>query len=141
MTASRRRYSRGAGTSLGLRNEAGSGRGSLPQRFVQVPVGLQVQPELWRRLEAPGQAKGSVRRDAPLAQHELVESIERYAELPSGLGLRQAQGLEELLLQHLTGMDGRPQPGGVTRDNPRIGLRRHGFLPSERSNGTDRSRG
>jgi hypothetical protein len=31
-----------------------SGCGSLPQRFVQIPVSLQVHPELRRRLETPG---------------------------------------------------------------------------------------
>jgi len=67
--------------------------------------------------------------------------LRQAADGASRLDLGQAQRLQVLLEHHLAGVDGRPQPGRVTSDSLRTGLRRHCSLPIENSDDTARSRG
>jgi hypothetical protein len=56
---------------------------SLPHllhRLMQVPVGLQAHPELRRRLQQTGKPQCGVCRDAPFAEDNLVQTIQRNAE-------------------------------------------------------------
>jgi len=49
-------------------------------RPMQIPVGLEPHPEMRRHLEQARQAQGGVGSDAALAEHDLVQSVERNAE-------------------------------------------------------------
>ena len=70
---------------------------------MQVPVSLKAHPELWRRFEQASEAERCIRRDAALAQHDLVQPIQRDVELTRGLHLTQLERLQELLEQDFAG--------------------------------------
>jgi hypothetical protein len=72
-------------------------RARLPlHRFVQVPVGLQPHPELWRRFQQSRESQRRIRRDAPLPEDNLVQPVERDAEPLRRFKLPEAERLQVL---------------------------------------------
>lgn len=47
----------------------------------QVVRGLEVDPEIWSRPEGASQEPGGLRRNAPLATHKLVDTLNWYAQV------------------------------------------------------------
>jgi len=68
--------------------------------------GLEIQPELRRRVEGLREQPRSLRRDTPFATHQLVDALNRNAEVLCQCDLRLAEGKQELLEQDLSGMGG-----------------------------------
>jgi len=58
---------------------------------MKIPVRLETHPELRRRPEEASQPQSRVGRNGPLAEDDLVESIERNPEALRGLRLPQAE--------------------------------------------------
>src|SRR5574342_1033613 len=98
------------------RGAQGSCGSCLPHRLVQVPVGLQMHPELRGRFEPSRETKGRVRGDAALAEHELVQTIHRHTELSCGLYLSQPERLQKLLSEHFPRVNRRAEPCRITSD-------------------------
>ena len=48
-------------------------------------VCLEPHPELWRRLQESREPQRRIRRDPTLAQHDLIQSVQRDLELTRGL--------------------------------------------------------
>ncbi len=65
-----------------------------------------------------------------LTQHNFVQPVDGDAQPVRGFQLRPAERLEEFLQQDLARMNDWPQPGRLTNDRLRTGLRGHGFPPS-----------
>ena len=62
---------------------------------MQIPIGLEPHPELRRHLEQACQPQRGVGSDAALAEHDLVQSVERnpeYAAQVEGLFPRRLVG-------------------------------------------------
>src|SRR3990172_3188273 len=74
-------------------------------RLFQIIVGLQAHPELLRSAEMPRQPDCGVRRDATLAEDDLVDAARRHADRASKGVLAEIHRLEELLEQHFAGMN------------------------------------
>src|SRR6185437_11857970 len=76
-------------------------------RFGQIVTVLEIQPELGRGPEVASQPQCGVRGDAALAAHDVVDArrwdIEFARESPG----RKLEGLHELGLQDLSGMEGK----------------------------------
>lgn len=72
----------------------------------QVIGGLHVDPELRGGAERAGEQPRRVGGHAPLAVDDLVDALDRDAEVLGELGLRDAHGLEELLGEDLAGVGG-----------------------------------
>jgi hypothetical protein len=60
--------------------------------------------------EHPRESQGGVRRDAALAEHNLVHTVERDSQTLGGLDLAQAERLQESSEQDLAGFDRRTEP-------------------------------
>src|SRR5690606_21842296 len=71
---------------------------------LQVVPGLQVEPKPVTGSEVPGLPKGSVRGDAALAVHDLVDAPRWHTDRDGQMVLGDAQGLDELLEQYLPGV-------------------------------------
>ena len=82
---------------------------------MQVPVGLETHPELWRRLQEAREPERGISRDATLAQHNLVHPVERDLESTCGLHLAQLERLQKLLEQDFARSDRRPEPVRIPR--------------------------
>src|SRR3569623_1015203 len=76
----------------------------LRSRASQVVIGLQVHPELWRGAQLVGKEPRRLRSDATLPVDDFVDALNGNAELLGELRLRDLQGNEELLKEHLSGM-------------------------------------
>jgi hypothetical protein len=99
------------------------------ERLGEVPVGLQPHPELRRHLETPRQANRGVRSDAALAEHDLVEPVQRDPEFGGQRGLLEAQWPDELLQQHLPGRHDDAEFRRITSDSLRLGPLPHTVPP------------
>ena len=65
---------------------------------MHVLVGLKPHPELWRGFQQAAKSDRGIRSDAALAQHDLVQAVERDLEPTGGLDLAQSERLQKLLL-------------------------------------------
>jgi hypothetical protein len=84
-----------AGALVAVATLRGSTRPPL-HCLVQIPVSLQPHPELWRRFQHSREPKRRVRSNAPLSEHNLVQSVERNAEPFRRLKLSEAERLQVL---------------------------------------------
>ena len=73
--------------------------------------GLEIDPELRRRPKGLGQQPCGLRRDAALGANELVDALDRDAQVSSQCDLGEAQRNQELLLKDLPGMCRNPVLG------------------------------
>src|SRR5690349_3867597 len=73
---------------------------------VQVVLILQIEPELGGGAEVLAQAQGRVGSDRALAMHDLVDPARRHANADCKPVLGDLEPLDEVLHQHLAGMDG-----------------------------------
>jgi hypothetical protein len=80
--------------------------GELIRDHIHVVVGLESQPELWRRFEVASEPERGVGAHTTLAQHELVDASCRYADVQSKSVRAEAEWLEELLMEHLAWVHG-----------------------------------
>ena len=76
--------------------------------MVAIPPQLQIQPELRGHTQEPLETQRRVGRNAPLPVHELVDPGIGNPKSGGQLSLRQSQGPQELLPEHLARVGRRP---------------------------------
>src|SRR5262245_28240260 len=78
-----------------------SSSGCLPCGWLnglsQVPIGLKPHPELRRCLQQTTETQRRVRADAPLSEHNLVQTVQRDPKPPRRFHLTDAHWLQKLL--------------------------------------------
>jgi hypothetical protein len=75
---------------------------------------LHIDPELRRGPKGTGEQPSRLGRHAALASDELIDPLNRYAEMLRKSDLTHAQGLQEVLQQDLAGMGGNPVLGSIS---------------------------
>src|SRR6185369_2900320 len=91
--------------------------------FVQIPIGLQPHPQLWRGLQQSCEPQRRIRGDAALTKDDLVQPVEGDAEALGRFELPEAERLQILLQENLARRNRRTQPFGFPSDSLRRGLR------------------
>ena len=71
---------------------------------VKVPALLEVEPEVDRGFQIPGEAERRARRHAPAPVHDLVDPLVGHLDGVGESALGDAERPEELLEEHLPGM-------------------------------------
>ena len=79
---------------------------------VQIPAQLEVQPEVGRHFEEPGQPQRGGRGDSSPAIHDFVDPLVGYVDGISQLALGDAHRQQKLFQQHLAWMGGPTRHGG-----------------------------
>ena len=74
-------------------------------RLLEIVVGLEPHPELFRRAEVARQTQRRVGGDRTLGVDDLVDSTRRYAHRPSDAVLAEPHGDQEFLEQDLSRMN------------------------------------
>jgi hypothetical protein len=95
----------GAGRNLALDLLAQATPGN-----VEVVVGLQVDPKLWRRAEIASQAQSRVGCNGAPAENDIIDSRAGYLDCVGKLIDADAHGGQELIAQNLTRMHRRQAP-------------------------------
>src|SRR5688572_4046730 len=98
---------------------------------MQVPISLKSHPKLRRCLEQSRQTQCSIGRDAALAEHDLVQTVQRDPEATRGFDLADAHRFKEFFKEHFAWWNRGSQPVRIPSDNLRRGLRRHVPAPIE----------
>lgn len=70
---------------------------------LQIEPGLEIEPEALGGAEEPGQPERRIGADRPLAVHDLVDATGRHTEALGQAGLREAEGLEQIVRAEGTG--------------------------------------
>jgi hypothetical protein len=73
---------------------------------VEVVVGLESEPEPWRRPEISGEAQRCLSCHTAFTEDDLVDPPRLHTEAQSQPVLAELHGLKKLLKQHLPGMHG-----------------------------------
>src|SRR5262245_59171207 len=110
-------------------------RGLAPlslQRLVEIPVRLQVHPQLRGGLQEPTESQGGIGSHTALSEDDFVQSVTRDTAPAGCLDLPNAEGLQIFLEQDFPRVNAGPQPPLVPSDNLRRRLRRHDRSPTGR---------
>lgn len=79
--------------------------------MVEIPRQLEIEPELRLHAKKLLETQRGIGRDPTLAVDERIDAGDRHSHAPSELPLRQTEGFQELLQQHLSWVRRRPVCG------------------------------